>query len=216
MLPFREHHLITLLEEYDKQHLPLDLFANHYFRERTALGSKDRAFISENIYAMVRWKGLLDYLCEAGGHTPLTWEKRFSLYQTLTISDYLDREDIPLHIRVSFPSHLFELLKASHGEEKAKELCLICNTAAPTTIRVNPLKISRDELYTLWEGKYDIARCTLSPYGIIFNKKINFFSLPEFQKGYFEVQDEGSQLLAELMAVAPGQKSDGLLCRLGW
>ena len=202
MLPFREYHLIALLEEYDKQHLPLDLFISHYFRERKALGSKDRGFIAENIYAMVRWRGLLDFLCEA----PCTWEKRYTLFSTLVIGDYLTREDIPLHTRLSFPQHLFDLIKVSHGEARASELCVISNKAAPTAVRANALVTTREELFKMWEKKYDISLCVHSPLGIIFNKKINFFSLPEFQKGFFEVQDEGSQLLAQLIDVKPGQK----------
>ena len=60
--PFREHHLITLLEKYEQQNLPLDLFISHYFREHKALGSKDRGMIVENIYGMIRWMALLDHL----------------------------------------------------------------------------------------------------------------------------------------------------------
>ena len=78
---------------------------------------------------------------------------------------------------------------------------------APTTVRANSLKISRDDLLKKWEGLYEASPAKTSPEGIIFHKKINFFQLPEFKEGLFEVQDEGSQLLADLMQVKPGSKS---------
>lgn len=199
--PYREHHLLQLLEGYSKQKLPLDLFISHYFRDNHALGSKDRQFIAENVYALVRWQGLLDRLSPSP-----SWEDRYQTFVARDLAEVQEQEDIPLATRVSFPSNLFDLFVKSYGAEKAHALCLICNTPAPTTVRVNTLKISRDTLFTRWEGTYDISPCLHSPEGILFHKKINFFQLPEFKEGLFEVQDEGSQLLARLVAVKPGEQ----------
>lgn len=198
-LPFREHHLFELLYAYDSQKLPLDLCINQYFRKHPALGSKDRAFIAETTYSLVRWQGLLDYLAPDS-----TWEERFEVLQNSEIPELIKNQEIPLHNRVSFPEYLFDLIKASHGEEKAIELCLVSNVPAPTTIRVNTLKITRDELFKRWNTEYDISPTKVSPEGIVFHKKINFFQLPEFKAGLFEVQDEGSQLLAQLVQTKPG------------
>lgn len=71
------------------------------------------------------------------------------------------------------------------------------NERAPLTIRANLLKISRDDLYNIFKKKnFDVKKTEYSPYGISFitHPKINFFSMDEFKWGYFEVQDEGSQL----------------------
>lgn len=200
-LPFREHHLFRLLVAYSQQKLPIDLFISHYFRNNPALGSKDRLFIADTVYALIRWQLLLDYLSNS-----TSWESRYKTYLSTDFSQIQFREDIPLSIRVSFPTPLFELIVSSYGVEKATELCLVCNTPAPTTIRVNPLKISRDQLFQKWKDQYDISPTLHSPHGIRFHKKINFFQLPEFKEGLFEVQDEGSQLLASLMQVQPGQQ----------
>ena len=97
--PFRQHHILEILNGYDQQHLPLDLFISNYYRANKACGPKDRAFITEMIYGMVRWQGLLDYLCEK----PPTWEKRLDLYQRQEMVKYLNNEEIPLHVRLSFP-----------------------------------------------------------------------------------------------------------------
>lgn len=198
-IPFREYHLFALLEAYEQQTLPLDLFISNYFRTHKALGPKDRGFIAENAYGMIRWLALLDYLSEKP-----TWENRFSAYQELDLEKIKQRKDIPLAIRVSFPEHLLNLIISSYGIEKAQELCLISNTPAPTTVRANSLKISRDELIRRWKKTYDVSPTLVSSEGIVFHRKRNFFELPEFKEGLFEVQDEGSQLLAQLVQAQPG------------
>lgn len=200
--PYREHHIITMLRGYEEQNLPLDLYISHYFRDHKALGSKDRGTIAEIIYAMIRWKGLLDYVCSP----PVTWEKRLQLYQEGILQNLQDDESIPLHVRVSFPKNLFDHIVNSHGEEKACELCRVSNQPAPTTVRINLLKTTREEMLKRWKGVYEVSPCLHSQNGIIFHKKISFFSLPEFKQGLFEIQDEGSQLLSELMQIEPGQQ----------
>lgn len=200
MQEFRNYHLFNILDESEDQNLPLDRYLADYFRNHTALGSKDRAYIAETIYGMVRWKGLLDYLSSK----PTSWEKRLEIYSNIDPLKSLNNESIPLHIRVSFPENLFNLFISSHGLEKAKELCLICNTPAPTTVRANTIKTTRESLLEAWSKEYQVAPCKFSADGITFLKKINLFGLPEFKKGFFEVQDEGSQLLAGLMKVKQG------------
>ncbi|MCE2983800.1 MAG: RsmB/NOP family class I SAM-dependent RNA methyltransferase [Parachlamydia sp.] len=198
-IPFRDHHLLTLLDAYDQQTLPLDLFISHYFREHSALGSKDRGFIAETIYALVRWQGLLDHLSES-----TSWAKRYETYLATDFEAIQKRDDLPPYLRVSFPEHLFKLIADDYGIETAMELCLISNTPAPTTIRANALKISRDDLYQRWKETYSVTPTDISPDGITFQKKIHFFTLPEFKEGLFEIQDEGSQLLAGLVHANPG------------
>jgi 16S rRNA C967 or C1407 C5-methylase (RsmB/RsmF family) len=199
-IPFRYHHLHAILEGYAAQDLPLDLHIHHYFRAHKALGSNDRGFIAETLYGLTRWQGLIDYLTDNNRD----WEVRLT---TLLQNDLLTLSNdpkIPLPARVSFPEELFNSMVESHGLEKAIDLCRICNSPAPTTIRVNTLKISREALFKEWENLFEISLCPVSPDGIIFHKKISFFSLDEFKKGFFEVQDEGSQLLANLVQAAPG------------
>jgi len=148
-ISFPEYHLYQILKRFDNQHLPLDLFLSHYFRANKALGSKDRLVISEAIYGMTRWKSLLDFLVDK--HP--SWEKRYAVYQNIHPEQYLYANSIPLHVRVSFPKDLFALLEENYGQEKATRLCQICNTPAPTTVRVNPLKTTRDILLKQFTDK---------------------------------------------------------------
>ncbi len=200
--PFQEHHLFQLLKTYDEGTLPLDRCISFYFRAHKALGSKDRAVITNSIYGMVRWQGLLDYL----SHKPVNWETRFEAYKRVNPENYQDRKNIPQPIRLSFPKELYELIVESHGIEKAHELCLISNQPAPTTVRINVAKTTRKEMLEQWKPLYKISPCQFAKNGIIFHKKINFYGLPEFKQGLFEVQDEGSQLLADLVDVKQDQQ----------
>lgn len=200
-LPFRDFHLLKLLDEYSSKSAPLDGAIYQYFRSHKALGSKDRYEISETAYALVRWQGLLDALNQG---SEISWKERLRIYQSNAWRN--PPASLPPHIRVSFPQTLFEHLCGTFGEEEAVKLCLICNAPAPTCIRVNALKTSRDELLDRWKGVYDVSSALHSPWGIIFNKKIHFFSMPEFKEGLFEIQDEASQLIAGLVSAKPGDQ----------
>jgi 16S rRNA C967 or C1407 C5-methylase (RsmB/RsmF family) len=199
---FRQHHLFALLDYYDSETLPIDLVISRYFKLHRSLGSKDRAFIAENIYGMIRWLSLIELFCEADS----SWEKKWETYQNLDFSTLAEQTSIPEWVRYGFPEELYSLIIASHGVELGRAICTASNYPAPTTVRVNLLKTTRAYLLEKWAADYQVSPCSLSPTGIIFHKKINFFGLEEFKQGLFEVQDEGSQLIGELMDVAPGQQ----------
>lgn len=200
--PFREHHLFQILSSFEEKSVPLDAFLRSYFRSHSAVGSKDRKQIAEAIYGMIRWRGLLDFLSQK----PLSWESRFQTYQTFVPSNTLYDTSIPLHVRISFPKAFFQLLSTSLGEEKAYAFCLASNEAAPTTIRVNLLKTSRTALLEKWKNLFQVSACRYSSTGIRFEEKINFFGQEEFKLGLFEIQDEASQLIADLVKVKPKEQ----------
>lgn len=198
-IPFREHHLFQLFQLYDKERLPLDLVIFHYFRQNKALGSKDRGTISEWAYHLMRWKLTFDYFIQSPNPT---WKERFEISKEIDLKGIQKNEEIPLQYRLSFPEDLLESLIKSLGKEVAIKFCLNSNQPAPTTIRINPLKTTREELLKKFLAQgFQVKACKFSSFGINFEKKISLFSLPEFKEGLFEVQDEGSQLLADLMKV---------------
>lgn len=201
MKNFRDHHLLTILNSFDLSTLPLDVFLSKFFRSHKAIGSKDRSYICETLYTLIRWKGLLDYLCDK----PITWEKRLKALESHDLEQLTKDETIPSHIRVSFPKLFFDKILKPFGEEKTLDFCLTSNLSAPTTIRINPLKTSRDFLLAKWGEKYPITACQHSEHGIVFKKRINFFELTEFKEGLFEVQDEGSQIVATHIQAKPGE-----------
>jgi 16S rRNA C967 or C1407 C5-methylase (RsmB/RsmF family) len=202
MHQFRMKHLIVILENFSKSNLPLDRYLTSYYRAQKAIGSKDRLFLSETIYGIIRWQALLDHLLQP----PISWQKRIQGFLSFDPHRHLKNEDIPTHIRISFPKNFYDMLVGKIGYEQAFTFCLASNGPAPITIRVNPLKISRDALLKSWQDKYDVIPTANSALGIQFLRKIHFSTCEEFQQGLFEPQDEGSQLIADHIRAKPGDQ----------
>ena len=194
-----EYHLFRLLKLYENQHLPLDIFLGQYFRVNKQLGARDRRTISQAAFGLCRWRSLIDYLVE----NDQTWENRYSLFSEFQPENYIEIETIPTHIRLSFPEQLFSLLVAEYNELRARLLCQVSNTEAPTTIRINPVKTSRDNLLQKWSA-LGPEPCQNSPLGIQFKKRYPLTTFSEFKDGLFEMQDEASQCVAGLVEAQPG------------
>src|SRR5262249_8994088 len=148
----REHHLLAFFDAYEQQAAPLDLTLHRYFRAHKSLGSKDRAYMAETIYALVRWRSLLDEV----GAKPASWETRIAAWNQGILEPAKSRTDIPLHVRLSFPKILFDPMVASHGLDRACQLCLASNAPAPTTVRANALKTTREALLAQWRSRYAV------------------------------------------------------------
>lgn len=201
-IPFRQHHLLRFFALYEESLKPVDYLLSLYFKEHRSLGSKDRREMGDSLYGIIRWQGLLDALSAAP-----TWEARLKTWNEINPLDFLEDAKLPLHVRYSFPEALFNRLLNAYGEEKTKKICLASNMPAPVTVRVNTLKIDRESLLKRWrEQKYSVEACPQSPLGIRFAHKMAFTSMEEFRLGLFEIQDEGSQLVAALVEAAPGHK----------
>lgn len=196
---FRQYHLLKILDSFEFDSRPLDVHLGQYFRSNKALGSKDRKIIAEKIYKLIRWIGLIDYFCK-DDHG---WEERCVALNTLNFKKSLIDPSIPLHIRASFPKYFFGLLAEYLGEEKALEFCHISNSPAPTTIRVNVLKTTRQVLLNKLKENFSITPTKQSVWGINFAERFNFQELDDFKKGFFEVQDEASQIVANLVDAKP-------------
>lgn len=196
---FRKTHLLRIVENYKPGLLPIDSCLRDYFRKHHALGSKDRKFITEKIYEMIRFRDLIDHFTERG-----SWEERLALIERGVYDVQKAGAHLPPYLRLSMPKPLFTLLANQYGEKKAIELCEELNREAPITIRVNPLKISRDALMELWYGFFPMEKTERSPLGIKIGKRAPLLQTEEYRKGYFEIQDEGSQLLALLVDAKKG------------
>ena len=110
-----------------------------------------------------------------------------------------------LAIRFSFPDLIVGEWIERYGPDETARLCSSLNTPAPTTIRVNTLATSVEQCRdALIEEGVETQRTPLSPVGLTFSKRINAQALRSFKQGFFEMQDEGSQLLSLLTAAAPG------------
>lgn len=124
-------------------------------------------------------------------------------------------KEVPLHsdkasdlsLRYSFPEWMLEEWREQFGEDEAVQLCAALNTPAPLTLRVNTLKTSVEECQqALAKESIDAERTKFSGVGLTVHKRMNVFQLDIFRKGFFEVQDEGSQLLSMLVDPKPTSK----------
>lgn len=180
---------------------PLDLTLSAYFRAHKSIGAHDRRTIGETLYQMVRWKSLIDYFCPSRRALD-----RLYCYRKLSLENCQKDLSIPESIRWGTSSYLYQKFCQIFGP-KAETICRILNTPAPTTIRANLLKTTPEALLDRWKEKFDLVRCTHAAAGLQLKKREPLFSLPEFKEGLFEVQDEGSQLIADLVALKPGDQA---------
>jgi 16S rRNA (cytosine967-C5)-methyltransferase len=106
----------------------------------------------------------------------------------------------------SLPPWLAKLWSDELGEQETRALADALNQRAPLTVRANLLKNTRDELVASLRAEgHRVEPTKLSPWGVTFTGRTNVFALREFKAGLFEVQDEGSQLIALACEARPGQ-----------
>ncbi len=113
-----------------------------------------------------------------------------------------------LAIEASVPDFLAQKLLTEMGTE-AHALGEAMNVRGPLTARINPLKGTREEVTRLLEAEeVTVSPTPLSPFGLILETRTNVYSLKTFKDGFFEVQDEGSQLLGMLVDAPPRKVVD--------
>ncbi len=112
-----------------------------------------------------------------------------------------------LGVQYSFPDWMLRRFIDQFGAKEAEELCVAFNEQAPITLRVNTLKTTVEGCQEALHKKgVETTRTKLSPVGLNVSKRFNVFSLEIFREGFFEVQDEGSQLLPFLIDPKPTAK----------
>lgn len=197
--PFRKKHLEIVLETAFRSKVSLDLHMHKYFTLTKSLGSKDRLFIKQGVYDIIKWKGLFSFY---GANT----SKEFvELYLSENSPLGKDLGFLPSHQQVSFPKWLFKKIVASLGYEEAMQFCKESNSIAPVTIRINPLKCSKEDFFNTHKEPLGLIPCAQAPYGFHVEKKVQFTSMEAFEKGFFEPQDEASQLISTFVKAQKDQ-----------
>jgi 16S rRNA (cytosine967-C5)-methyltransferase len=187
-------------------------------------GSRDRKFIAETIYEMVRWKRLYNEIAGTKGHyTRDNLWKNFAVWAILkgiSLPDWKYFTDTPTRrikgkfdelqkirkFRESIPDWMDELGVSALGSKwdvEIKEL----NQQARVILRVNTLKTTKQELQKiLRDEEIDTEVIPKYPDALVLVERKNVFLTQAFKKGLFEVQDASSQLVAPFLDVRPGQK----------
>ncbi|MDZ7268794.1 MAG: RsmB/NOP family class I SAM-dependent RNA methyltransferase [candidate division KSB1 bacterium] len=107
-------------------------------------------------------------------------------------------------VTLSFPDWLVHDLQQQRGKAEALRLLQALNQPPPLTIRVNTLKTTRTACQQeLQRRGLPSTPTPLSPFGLQLSRRTNLFALDLFRAGWFEVQDEGSQLISLLVDPKP-------------
>jgi len=122
-------------------------------------------------------------------------------------SRQLDDPAMPVDVALEWPDFLLDDARAALGDATEAELRALQGEAA-TDIRINPIRLEdRRALRETLAGRGIKCHLTpLSPLGIRLEKRTRTEDLPEWKKGLFEYQDEGSQLAALLCDARPGMQ----------
>ena len=111
-----------------------------------------------------------------------------------------------LALRFSLPDWLAEHFSRELGPA-AEDFCAHLNVPGPITLRVNPLRTSREALRARLRSEgIETRPGEFSPLALhVVGPKPNLYGLASLREGLFEVQDEGSQLLGLLVEARPGE-----------
>jgi 16S rRNA (cytosine967-C5)-methyltransferase len=203
-------------------HGPADAKLSAYFRANPKLGVKDRAFIAESVYQVLRRKRLLEYLADGldARRLLLAAQLRLQGVSLRELGPLLNKQqtewaheikakstdNLPLAMQADLPDWLWERLTAQYGEEDALALARSMHLPAPLDLRVNTVKATREEVQEQFgKDRIEATPTPYSPHGLRLISKITLNRQPMFMDGKIEVQDEGSQLLAQLVAPRRGE-----------
>ncbi len=202
---------------------PADAVLSHWFRAHPKLGMRDRGEVAEAVFDVLRHLrryrqyaesgfgpaarrlailGLASVLQRSVLDAGLEENERQWLEHVLSI----DTASLPRAIRHSVPDWLDERLSVLEDSDSLVEAL---NQPASLDIRVNPFKADRDEILAqLREGpaaRFDPQPTEYSPWGIRMKGRPAINRWLQFENGLIEVQDEGSQILAALVAPRRGE-----------
>jgi len=215
-------HTEEILREILRFTGPADVALSRYFRENPKLGGRERGVIAESVYGLLRNKSVYTNFAESGVGPMMRRMALLGLTDTVSIESIaglseeevewltrtaqIDRNKLPLAMRSNLPAWLLEKLIARDGEAATMALAEAMNQPAPLDLRVNVIKSNREAVMAELAAAPILCEPTpYSPLGLRVIKKPALQNLPLFKDGAIEVQDEGSQLLAQVVGAKRGE-----------
>jgi 16S rRNA (cytosine967-C5)-methyltransferase len=188
-------------------------------------GARDRGFIAETTYEMVRWKRLYSEIAEV--KAPYSRPNLFRMFAVwavlkgIKLPDWKQLEPTPERrikgkfdelskirkYKESIPDWIDELCAKSLGEALWTKEIHALNEQAEVILRTNTLKTTKDNLSSaLNEAGVETESIKGYPDALRLKERSNVFITEPFKKGWFEVQDASSQLVAPYLDIKPGQR----------
>ncbi|MCW3083797.1 MAG: methyltransferase [Bacteroidetes bacterium] len=199
-----------------------DKAVEQVLKQNPRWGSRDRRFIAETTYGMVRWWRLIG--CAAAIENPVTtvdfwnlfaawqlirenelpdWDEFKNTDKNKIIANFQQAKTVRKY-RESVPDWLDEIAAAELGEKVWEKELPELNKEANVVLRVNTLKITLPKLQRqLAEQNIETEINEKYPSALLLNKRQNLHVLKEYQEGLFEIQDASSQLIAPFMELEP-------------
>lgn len=188
-------------------------------------GSRDRSFIAETTYDIVRWKRL--YLEIAEVKEPFDRDNLFRIFvvwatlRGIILPDWPQFEAKPTRkikgrfdalskvrvLRESIPDWLDQVGLEAFGKDQWSAELKALNQQAEVILRCNTLKGTRKDLAnSLAANGIETEFAKQTPEGLILKQRDNVFTSEEFKSGLFEVQDINSQRVAHWVKPEPGMR----------
>ncbi len=188
-------------------------------------GARDRGFIAETTYDIVRWKRLYAEIAEV--NSPYSRQNLFRFFAVwcvlrgIRLPDWKQLENTPERrikgrfdelskirkYRESIPDWMDELGEKALGAELWTKEIAALNAQAEVILRINTLKTTKAKLRELLKEE-GVQTETISGArdALKLTERKNVFVTQAFKDGLFEVQDASSQLVAPFLEVEPGQR----------
>ena len=188
-------------------------------------GARDRKFVAETIYDIVRWNRLYAEIAEV--KLPFDRDNIWRLFSVwcvlrgIALPDWNQIGNVPKRkikgrfdelsktrkFRESIPDWMDDLCVSELGEDLWTKEIAALNQQAKVILRTNTLNISKEILQKkLQSEEIHTAFVPHHPDALLLPERANVFKTAAFHNGYFEVQDASSQLVAAYLDVKPGMK----------
>ena len=206
---------------------PADAVMSRYFRQHARLGGRERSQIAEAVffalrrYASLRWMmqsaeparaprlAALITLARQHGAAALDARALRNDERAVRHALALRLNTAPTAVQAEVPLWLYRRIADQYDDAQA--LLAASTEAAPLDLRVNTQRAQRDEVLaelrsaTRQHAPLRAEATPYSPEGIRLREKPGLTRWPLYQDGKIEVQDEGSQLVARLVAPKRGE-----------
>lgn len=178
-------------------------------REARSLHSRERRLVSDALYGGFRMGAILEAATGLDGFEAC-WAGHLLLrgleaeqVEGLDLERWRAMEEGDLELSpetLAGTPEIWRVLQQDLGEQRAIEFLLASLDRAPVNIRVNTRKTTVSRLArALRDEGIDLAPCAHAPHGLEIRGRANLQGHRLYAQGHFEIQDEGSQLLAELV-----------------
>lgn len=217
--------VIKVLDGTFNQNFYADKTIEKILKSDKRWGSRDRGFIAETSYEIIRWKRLYSQISET--KSPYKYGelwKMFSVWAVLKgiqLPNWKEFENTPTRrikgkfdslvkirkFRESIPDWLDRTGCDELGENRWTSELSALNKKANVIIRANSLKINVNDLRKeLQKEDIQVEKINGFPEALKLRERKNLFKTKAFQNGYFELQDASSQLVAPFLKAEKGMK----------